>query len=483
MNCISKLVTVILLAAISNQGLAQDDSIADVSDIINVSQKFYQSTQEKYSKLNSEIQLNTSTYLRKLQQYEKKIHVKLNEQYFATSNALIIDSLYSAFLAELANRQEDLMDLEAVPLNDYNALLDTLSTSISFIQKTMQGDGNSKMAAEVLDRLKIQLNETEQVNEFISQRKEAIKNLLEKYTDLPKSLKKDYLNVCKTAYYYRVKVEEYKELLSSPDKIEKKVISTLSDIPAFQRFMEKNSQIASMFQLPADYGTPGCISGLQTRTEVESLMQEKIGSGVGAISEVQQNFSEAKTKLTELKSKLQQGGSIGSKGEIEMPDFKPNSQNTKTFLQRLEYGFNVQFGRNNAFLPTTSDLGLSIGYKLNDKSIIGAGMSYKAGLGTMNKICVTSEGIGLRSFVEWRIKNQFYLSGGYELNYNSRFNSIDQLKQFEPWQRSGLIGITKKYEVGRKLNGNLQVLFDFLARTHIPASQLVIFRIGYHLKE
>ncbi len=58
-----------------------------------------------------------------------------------------------------------------------------------------------------------------------------------------------------------------------------------------------------------------------------------------------------------------------------MPDFKPNNQKIKSFLKRLEYTTDVQFSKTNSLLPNTANIGLGIGYKLNDKSIIGIGMN------------------------------------------------------------------------------------------------------------
>jgi hypothetical protein len=53
-------------------------------------------------------------------------------------------------------------------------------------------------------------------------------------------------------------------------------------------------------------------------------------------------------------------------------------------------------------------LGLSVGYKLNDKSIIGIGASYKIGWGSSWKnISITNQGVGLRSFIDWQLKGAF----------------------------------------------------------------------------
>src|SRR6201991_2267036 len=103
-----------------------------------------------------------------------------------------------------------------------------------------------------------------------------------------------------------------------------------------------------------------------------------------------------------------------------MPDFKPNDQRTKTFWRRLEYGTNFQTTRNNYAFPTTSDLGLSVGYKLSEKSTIGIGASYKLGWGNgIQHIVFSSQGAGVRSFVDVRIKGSFSASGGLEYNYTT----------------------------------------------------------------
>jgi hypothetical protein len=155
---------------------------------------------------------------------------------------------------------------------------------------------------------------------------------------------------------------------------------------------------------------------------------------------------------------------------------------TKTFKQRLEYGSNFQFAKPNSLLPTTADIALSIGYKLNDKSIAGIGASYKMGLGSIQHISITHQGIGLRSFIDWKLKKQFFVSGGFEMNHNAAFKNIEQLKTFDAWQQAGLVGLTKKVKMKTKLvkGTKLQLLYDLLANQHVPVSQPVVFRIGYN---
>ena len=153
-------------------------------------------------------------------------------------------------------------------------------------------------------------------------------------------------------------------------------------------------------------------------------------------------------------------------------------------MQRLEYGGNYQFGKSSSLLPATIDIGVNVGYKLNNKSIIGIGLVYKMGFGSIDRLSISHQGIGFRSYIDWKLKKQFYISGGYEMNHQAGFRNISQLRNYNEWQQSGLIGISKKIALNTKLikGTKLQVLFDMLYHQHNPVSQPFIFRIGYSIK-
>jgi hypothetical protein len=201
---------------------------------------------------------------------------------------------------------------------------------------------------------------------------------------------------------------------------------------------------------------------------------------------LQQQTQLAQTQLNNLKDRVNQLG--GGSSEINMPDgFKPNSQKTKTFLKRLEYGFNLQTQKTNYFLPTTSDIALTVGYKINDKCTIGVGASYKLGWGNgINHISMSNQGIGVRSYIDLKLKGSLWVTGGYEQNYLPELaGKLDSLPAGihgsswgKGWQSSGLIGLTKKIKMGKKAS-NVQLLWDFLSYSQVPRTQPVKFRVGY----
>jgi hypothetical protein len=167
----------------------------------------------------------------------------------------------------------------------------------------------------------------------------------------------------------------------------------------------------------------------------------------------------------------------------DIPDFRGNTQKTKPFFKRLELGTNVQTLRPTGLFPSTSDLGLSVGFKLSDDAVIGAGASYKIGWGKdIQHVKITQQGAGLRSFLDIKLKKTYWITGGFEMNYRTIFHTIEQLKNRTAWQQSCLIGISKKLPLESKLikKANAQLLFDFLSAYQVPRTQSLIFRIGYN---
>ena len=116
---------------------------------------------------------------------------------------------------------------------------------------------------------------------------------------------------------------------------------------------------------------------------------------------------------------------------------------------------------------------------------VGLGTVYKLGLGSgINNIKLSFAGIGLRSFVDWKLKGNFFINGGFEYNYNAAFKSFRDLPSINSgavslWKPAALIGINKKYNLG-KVKGNVMLLYDFLAKQKAPQTQSLIFRFGYN---
>lgn len=364
---------------------------------------------------------------------------------------------------------------------NYIAGLDSLKTLLDFRQSglkelaavpRLQGMDDLKKRISLLQ---VQMNTASTLKKFVVQQQTQWKEQLSRL-----GLTKELLHFKKQAYYYQQEINEYKQLLNDPDKLAQKALSIASTLPAYKAFMAQNSQLAQLFRIPgANPGAAGGVPGLQTQNQVQQQLQQQL-SGAGANS-FQQLQEQAGGVLNDMKSKLNEWGD--GDGELPMPDFKPNQQKTKKLLKRLEFGINVQSQRSSNILPSTTDIGLQAGYKLNDKSVIGVGVAYKMGWGkNLSDIRITHEGVGLRSFADVKLKKSIWITGAFEYNYQQSIRSVEQLKDLTAWQKSAMLGVSKKYRIGNAgRQGNLQLLWDFLSYSQVPRTPAIKFRLGYQL--
>ena len=462
------------------ESYAQDATLAE--RYIALPDKAYASLSRKAASMEEKLDKGTEKYLLKLQKQEARLQKKLWKKDSLLAGQLFkdIEEKYAA----LKNAPQKLSKYSSL----YSGHLDSLTTALNFLKGQNLSTADLQKTLSKYTALQDKLNQREVIKKFIAERKRLLKENFEKL-GMPEAVK----GFQKQAYYYAAQVKEYKALFEDPSKLEKKVMELVMNTEQFKAFFQKHSGLASLFALPGSSpvggGQVGAVSlqGLQTRASVQQAITQRIGTGPQVQQMVQQNIQAAQGQLNKLKNKLNQygSGSYGnSSGDIDLPEgFKPNQQKTKSFLQRLEYGANIQSQKASNYFPVTSDVGLSLGYKLNDHSSLGVGAAYKLGWGKgWNNIKLTHEGLGLRSYLDYKLKGSLYISGGYEQNYRTAFNTVQQLRDYSTWQTSGLVGLSKKYKVSKKLKGEMKLLWDFLSYQQVPRTQAVLFRIGYSFK-
>lgn len=467
---------ILFMVTLSTTGYSQvKDSVLYIQNIAEP----YTATVQKYAQnLNEKVGKGIEKQLYILYKAEKKFTKRLHNTDSTKSN-LLNGVAFNNYKEYANNIESKAKSLTSNNLNNYIPELDSLQTSLKFLDsKNLTDKLNTKEALKKATELQNKLNYANAIEQVLKERREQYKQLISQYTDIPNRLKNSLNNYTEKIYYYKQQIQEYKDDLKNPEKLQQKAMALLREFPAFQTFMKKNSFLASLFRTdnPTDINDPS-LAGLQRRTTVETQIQNQISNGgPNAQNVIQTNLQQAKQELDKLKDKLQQQGNAA---ELDMPNFKPNSQKTKTFWKRLEYGANLGNQGGSGILPNMSDIALTVGYKLNDKSTVGIGTSYKLGLGSgLDNIRLSSEGLSLRSYLDYKIKNSWYASGGYEQNYLSRFSSLQDLKNTNAWQQSALVGITKKYSLSKKLKGNVQVLYNFQYQQNQNTKPL-IFRLGY----
>jgi hypothetical protein len=447
-----------------------------------VSVKYVEQVSGLAGKLDQKLDKQTSKALRQLEKQEARIRQKLAKT----------DSSKAAQLASNAKQQyhslQQKLETPTGKLQQYIPSLDSLGSSLQFLQQHPELLSKAKEAREKLSDavsklkgMEGKLQKAEDVKQFLKERREYLQQQLGNM-----GFAKEFKKLNKQVYYYSEQLQEYKSLLKDHQKAGKKALELLSKTKLFKDFMRKNSVLAGLFRMPGDPDDPATaavsLAGLQTRAQVNGLIQQQLAAGgPNAQAQFSQNLQDAQSQLNGLKDQFFKNPP-GASGETA-EGFRPNNQKTKSFLQRLELGTNVQSQRSNSYFPVTSDIGLSLGYKLNDKSIIGIGTSYKLGWGqNIRNINITHQGVSARSFVDWKLKGSFWVSGGYEMNYRSGFNSVQQLQNIKGWNQSGLLGMSKVVSLKAKFfkQTKLQLLWDFLSYQQVPRTQPVLFRVGYN---
>jgi len=472
----------LLLCAITNSATAQDSSNTYLSKI---PAKYLDKVSKQTSSLSGKIDKKSQKLLRRLEKREAQLKKILLSVDSANVQSFFAETQQK--YASLSNRLLEKIRGPTGKMNgEYLPYYDSLKGSLSFLNSNKNilpaiKSGKLDKAIGDLNSLQGKLQRADNIKDFIRQRKQQLTELLNRYTSLPASATRILGKYKTDAFYYAAQIRDYKETFRDPDKLQRTALTILNKFPVFQQFMKEHSELGGLFNLPGNYGTALALSGLQTRDQVQQVIAGQFGGGANVSQVLSQQVGAAQSQLDQFKQKLNILGN-GS-GDIDMPNYKINQQRTKTFFQRLEYGTNMQSTKSTYFFPSTTDIALTVAYKLNDKNSIGVGASYKIGWGKdIKHIAFTSEGLGVRSFLDINIKKSFFASGGFEYNYQKPFKKVQQLYAIDSWQKSGLVGITKIVSIKSKVfkKTKLQLLWDFLSYYQQPQTQPIKFRVGYN---
>lgn len=452
----------------------------------------------KQQKINQRINRRTSRIINRFSATEKEVYDKL---FLIDSNKARelftgVFNKYDAIKTKLLSPASIPGDGKAAP---YIPGLDSLTTMLHFLQPLTANSESLQKALDQAGTLKSQLGRGEAIKSFLAGRQDALKQMSTTFTGLPKEYIDKYTSrYAKEFGYYKAQLEEWKEEIKDPAKAEKLALQVLNKLPAFRKFMQENSELAGLFGAAAS--TPGAAPGLQTRQGLMQELQQRFGSTANPQQMVQQQMQAAQGELNKLKAKAEglRSGEVGN-GNATMPgEGEVNTQKTKPFLKRLQFGWNLQTGgkpvANIGSYPSVNDLAVSAGYKVNDRFIAGVEVAYKFGLGkSWKNFTYTHEGIGLRSFFDYKLSalqkgnkvlfGNWWISGGYEMNYWSAFKRTTQINGINTWQRSCLLGVNKKMSLNNKYHKQVsfRFLWDFLSYQQIPRSKPFVFRIGYNL--
>lgn len=356
----------------------------------------------------------------------------------------------------------------------YLSRFDTLQTLFSFAG--MESPELMRKATDAVTLMKDKLGATEVTDQWIRERQQMLYDALSRHSSLPSGIKKAFDQWKGEAWVWKARAEAWRETLNNPQQIEKEALRILHRQPFFKKFMAENGELARLFGPPAGSNglPPGtAIPGLQTRATLAQELQARFGaaalqsggalqqqlqSGMDQLSQQQNNpLAQAVSEVTQAGEQVQ---AALSPRQQEKADLK-----AQPLKERFEFGVNLQSATRIQDFPAVRDIGLSAGYKLNPRSVVGIGIAYKFALGDSWKdIDWTHEGVGFRSFFDWRLASAgskflkgIWLTGGIEMNYWSRIARDAQWEDLA-WEKSGLVGVSKRFEKKEKAL-NVHILF------------------------
>lgn len=452
----------------------------------NFPDKFFNKINSKTKNLEKQLDRQTAKYIRKLSKREARLRNKLYQSDSAKASSLFAtdpETQYQKFIQKM--KTEGSSNVHSMG-PEYLPYADSLNVSLAFLNKNPQFLSNSKVLPADIEntlsqvkQLQTKLLDADAIKTYVQQRKEQIKAYLSGEANMPKGAVGILNSYNKQLYYYGQQIRQYREMFNDPDKLFKKTLGLLDNIPVFADFMKQNSFLAGLFNIPGNYGSPDALIGVQTHDQVLALIQSRLSSGgPNAVAELQANLQSATQNIQKMQNKISSLGAGNS--SMDMPDFKPDQQKTKNFFKRLEYGTNLQTLHASYYFPTTTEIGLSVGYKINDISTVGLGGSYNIGWGSnIQHINIGSKGASFRSYVDVQAKKSFYFSSGFEYNYQPVSGIATGI--LKSWQQSGLAGISKIVSMKSKIfkKTKIQFLWDFLSYEQVPRAQAFKFRAGY----
>lgn len=462
----------------------------EVDSLNNRLSRLQQLATDEAANMSEKIEAQTAKMQKRVAKYEQKLARKCmqSDSLTAVVNQLTQKADPGYWLQKLKAKDSLLAALGTGP---YISRLDSLTGMLRFLDK----DGNSAAALETIRALKARLGITQEYQQLLDERLGQWKQLLNMNGLVGKYLPPSFKKLQTEVLTYKAQVAGWKEMLNDQQRLEQEALKWLNKLPAFQRFMQQNGELARLFGNGAGGGAAtgaAPIAGLQTIQSTQQLMQQRFGNGPQAMQMVQQQLQQGMSQLSqqqqmldpiaqlkkqanELLDKTLQGGAFGN---TAISPYQQEKAELKALplKKRLEFGWNLQSRNRVQGFPATNDLGLSLGYKLNPKSVVGIGGAYKFGLGSWDKIRLTHEGVALRTFVDWKIKGNWWVSGGYELNYWQRIDNLSQYKKLA-WQKSGLLGVTKKIKTVKR-EMKFQALVDLLKISTGLPQEYFLLRIG-----
>ena len=265
-------------------------------------------------------------------------------------------------------------------------------------------------------------------------------------------------------------LDQYKNEFEGLDK---KLLAAAGSLEEIQWLQEQQQKVAAYQPLPEGYREN--LEGFQTNDFVKEQLKKKAEAIAKAGGKpLEERLTKAQDKLADFKKKFTNLESVA-----EAPKRPPNPMKGKSLKERLRLGGNFQVNRQK---PFTIDVSLQLSYLLSDKVSTGIGGACRiATKGEAHRLNLQNEMFGARYHFDYMVHKNFFAQTVLEMNRKQAQSANDASSVIREWVPGAFVGAGKKFRLGKKLNGNMSLLYNLLHHSDSPYPKPLVFRVGFEL--
>lgn len=165
-----------------------------------------------------------------------------------------------------------------------------------------------------------------------------------------------------------------------------------------------------------------------------------------------------------------------------LPKRVPNPMKEKSFRERVVPGMSLQAFKTSTF---SMDFAPYISYKLTKRFRPGVGFDYRVMFDKEKPFVHPDEVYGYRAFNDFKMYGNFYLhTEGEWLHYSDSASAKYSFPgdDFPSWRFRLNIGLFRTYKISKRLDGQVQLLYNVLDMKFFPTAKNASLRFGVEYK-
>ena len=252
---------------------------------------------------------------------------------------------------------------------------------------------------------------------------------------------------------------------------EDELLARVMDLEEVRLIQAQKAKLASFKPLP-DMDDKA-VAELQTNDFVKEQLGQK-AEEIKRMGEqaLQEKLDEAQNQLSNFKDRFPALPSIE-----KAPRRPQNPYADRPHWKRLRLGGSVQWNR---VTGNSVDVALRLAYVMNPKMRLGLAVSDRVMLESDRSQpgSATQAARGIQVYFDYTVIKHFYLEALYETVRVGVPGTTDSGKQ---WVEGGMLGLGKRFQIGKNLKGNLVLLYNFFHGQHSPQPSPWVLRLGFEL--